>query len=211
MEKCHAGAPLVGAILEECHAGASLTGASQCHAATPLVAVHLQAHKSLLGSNLEVLSPKGSLDPSCVTIHCSLAKHTSIPARKFLTSLPPLPTSAPQPPGAIMWQVTIDAEEGTIVVRRAVRLRARFRIGHHEHGGPAQNSGGFSPSRVSFTSNCVEFHLPFWRAELTVGVPFWSAYVWSTTRHVWSVNVEVSLLETYCWSTFVGVLLLESQ
>ena len=73
------------------------------------------------------------------------------------------------------------------------------------------HSGGFSPSRVSFTSHCVEFHLPFWRAELTVGVPFWSAYVWSTTRHVWSVNVEVSLLETYCWSTFVEVLLLESQ
>ena len=80
-----------------------------------------------------------------------------------------------------------------------------------EPGLQLHHSGGFSPSRVSFTSHCVEFHLPFWRAELTVGVPFWSAYVWSTTRHVWSANVEVSLLETYCWSTFVGVLLLESQ
>ena len=80
-----------------------------------------------------------------------------------------------------------------------------------EPGLQLHHSGGFSPSRVSFTSHCVEFHLPFWRAELTVGVPFWSAYVWSTTRHVWSANVEVSLLETYCWSTFVGVLLLEFQ
>ena len=51
------------------------------------------------------------------------------------------------------------AEEGTIVVRRAVRLRARFRIGHHEHGGPAQNSDTSQPDPS--TRRCTGGLSPF--------------------------------------------------
>ena len=126
-----------------------------------------------------------------------------------------------------MWQVTIDAEEGTIVVRRAVRLRARFRIGHHEHGGPAQNSdtsqpdpstrrctGGLSPFRplrrvqpipclVHFALRGVPpaiFGVQSSQWECHFGVPMFG---------VPPATFGVPLLKCHCWSSTVGALLLE--